>query len=998
MAGLNANVTLGSGVVPVPGQVNIPPGADEISFGDAFAEAQTARRDAADAFAAGAQGVPSAQPDRSARSGVRSVLPAAESCRPTHPIWASTSSTGHATKSEGAAGKAANPPVATAAGSVAGQPGVRSGSETDEALSTSKTGSARSSRRARAAEKAAASETGDSAVASPLPAGLTTARVDSAAAATGTATGSASEASAVAAAVGAVDAVDAADGTAAAASPRVGAREAAPTSETPVVSMPSGAAVTAAGTGEDAPSKAHSPAFTAIAEGPSPAAGGIEAAASAASGKTSGRPTVASAATGTTAAGAAVDAVAASATRASADDVARSPRIRGAGPVDARSADADSSSSAAAGATDAGRTGGAVASPQVGSREMPAETTEAQPVGAHPGSDRTPAGMVAGIGADSSRVQSAVAPAIPATPAIPAAAATPATPAAPRASAPEGEPVAPSAAVHPATSGIDAAGPDATPTTAVPKSANRAAEHAPTPDDGSAAMRAAESLRFSQPTTAPQLRADDAPGVQTVTSLPAAATTPEAQAEAVTPGTPAAPEVRAGSRMPGDWASTAVPVIDKSGSAGSNAAYAAIAGRAIVQDGSVRPIAPQADARAAQVAATNATGPAIAPDSSSPATPVTTSAFVAANLDAAAATPAAPSTADGPASGGISATTSGAPASAPTPAATPATPATQVVAAAPAPEAADVSGATLVAPRVIRHGGPSFAAYASDAGQSTGASDRPAAVTATGAAASAGTQGGGSDHPSSASAGQDAADTASANALSASVAGSGASFSAAASAISGAVAVVGSAASMAQAGVAAGPSSTGLADAAERLMNQAVRTIHTFQTAAGPSLEARISDPNLGDVRLIVTGRAGEIVQAQLVVRDRISADAIAAAATRMRSSGDGLAGVNLTVRSEAGGSSTNGRSGSNAFESAGWAGGSGYGAGSGSGPNGGHGQSLDQNAAASGNGAGPDGRGSNGTHETLKPVPAPLPARSRPNLPASGAQLPGGSSLDVRA
>ena len=45
MAGLSANVTLGPGVVPIPGQVNIPAGPDEPTFSDAFAEAQSARLD-----------------------------------------------------------------------------------------------------------------------------------------------------------------------------------------------------------------------------------------------------------------------------------------------------------------------------------------------------------------------------------------------------------------------------------------------------------------------------------------------------------------------------------------------------------------------------------------------------------------------------------------------------------------------------------------------------------------------------------------------------------------------------------------------------------------------------------------------------------------------------------------------------------------------------------------------------------------------------------------
>jgi hypothetical protein len=190
-----------------------------------------------------------------------------------------------------------------------------------------------------------------------------------------------------------------------------------------------------------------------------------------------------------------------------------------------------------------------------------------------------------------------------------------------------------------------------------------------------------------------------------------------------------------------------------------------------------------------------------------------------------------------------------------------------------------------------------------------------------------------------------------------------------------------------------------MADAADRLMNQAVQTIHTFQTAAGPSLEARISDPTLGDVRVIVTGRAGEIVQAQVVVRDRVTADAITAAAARMHAGGDALAGVSVTVRSEGGGSATSSRSGGNPFEAAGWTAGSGYGTGGGPGPNGGNGQGAglaNQNAAPSGNGTSGESRGDT-SPQTQKQAQAALPG-ARPNRPTSRMPLSGGSSLDVRA
>lgn len=182
-------------------------------------------------------------------------------------------------------------------------------------------------------------------------------------------------------------------------------------------------------------------------------------------------------------------------------------------------------------------------------------------------------------------------------------------------------------------------------------------------------------------------------------------------------------------------------------------------------------------------------------------------------------------------------------------------------------------------------------------------------------------------------------------------------------------------------------------------MSQVVQTVHTYQTAAGPSLEARISDPNMGDVRMVVTGRAGEIVQAQLIVRDRVTADAITAAAARMHSSGDALAGVSVSVRSEAGGSATGGRAGSNAFEAAGWTAGGGYGASTGSDGHGSHGQGVgNQDPAAAGNGTpGQSGRGE-GSPQTPKSIPTPRPEPARTGRAMSRTALPGGSSLDIRA
>ena len=202
-----------------------------------------------------------------------------------------------------------------------------------------------------------------------------------------------------------------------------------------------------------------------------------------------------------------------------------------------------------------------------------------------------------------------------------------------------------------------------------------------------------------------------------------------------------------------------------------------------------------------------------------------------------------------------------------------------------------------------------------------------------------------------------------------------------------------------------------LAATADRLMNQVVQTVKSFQTSAGPALEARISDPNFGDVRMVVTGRAGEVVQAQLIVRDRAAADAITQAAARIHSTSDGLAGVSVTVRSESGTTTGGGRGGG--FEAAGWSSGSGSGAGSapgngtgtgtgngtGNAPGNGHGAANpglgNQTSTATGGGSGSSDGGTRGLH-----VPSPVTGRPAlvPTSDLPKGRVPGGPSLDIRA
>jgi hypothetical protein len=193
-----------------------------------------------------------------------------------------------------------------------------------------------------------------------------------------------------------------------------------------------------------------------------------------------------------------------------------------------------------------------------------------------------------------------------------------------------------------------------------------------------------------------------------------------------------------------------------------------------------------------------------------------------------------------------------------------------------------------------------------------------------------------------------------------------------------------------------------LTDSADRLMGQVVKTIHSFQTTSGPALEARISDPILGDVKLTVAGQAGEIVQAQLVVGSRATADALVTAAARSHASGEALAGVNVSVRTESGGSwSSNGRSGGTAAESMTW--GQGASSHAGSGDGGGRGgdpgtlSTAGNGASGHGPGTGPSAGGTHGSERSSTTSTRPV-APGTLRQPTSRLPRSGGSSLDVRA
>jgi hypothetical protein len=90
MAGLNSNVTLGPGVVPIAGQLNVPASGDEISFGDAFAEAQATGLDSQNAIDSPASQARSAAADLAGSPGSAPVISYASSTTTSH-IWQSVS-------------------------------------------------------------------------------------------------------------------------------------------------------------------------------------------------------------------------------------------------------------------------------------------------------------------------------------------------------------------------------------------------------------------------------------------------------------------------------------------------------------------------------------------------------------------------------------------------------------------------------------------------------------------------------------------------------------------------------------------------------------------------------------------------------------------------------------------------------------------------------------------------------------------------------------------
>jgi hypothetical protein len=90
----------------------------------------------------------------------------------------------------------------------------------------------------------------------------------------------------------------------------------------------------------------------------------------------------------------------------------------------------------------------------------------------------------------------------------------------------------------------------------------------------------------------------------------------------------------------------------------------------------------------------------------------------------------------------------------------------------------------------------------------------------------------------------------------------------------------------------------GTVEDADRLLGRVVERLRTVVGSTDPALEAHLHDPVLGSVRLLVAGRAGELVRAELVVADPRSADALSRALDRS-STGHGLTGIDLRIRLE---------------------------------------------------------------------------------------------------
>jgi hypothetical protein len=95
------------------------------------------------------------------------------------------------------------------------------------------------------------------------------------------------------------------------------------------------------------------------------------------------------------------------------------------------------------------------------------------------------------------------------------------------------------------------------------------------------------------------------------------------------------------------------------------------------------------------------------------------------------------------------------------------------------------------------------------------------------------------------------------------------------------------------------------------LIGQVIDRARLHVTGGTPGLESRFHDPQLGDLRLVVIGRPGDLIRAELFTSDPLAADALARAADRATTGSAGLAGIQLHIRTEGGSAASNAQDGS---------------------------------------------------------------------------------------
>jgi hypothetical protein len=97
----------------------------------------------------------------------------------------------------------------------------------------------------------------------------------------------------------------------------------------------------------------------------------------------------------------------------------------------------------------------------------------------------------------------------------------------------------------------------------------------------------------------------------------------------------------------------------------------------------------------------------------------------------------------------------------------------------------------------------------------------------------------------------------------------------------------------------------------DRLIGQVIDRARMHVNGGTPGLESRFHDPELGDLRLVVVGRPGDLIRAELFASDPRAAEALSRAADRAATGPAGLAGIQLHIRTEAGSAASTTHNGS---------------------------------------------------------------------------------------